>query len=124
VAKIKYRYVPPGNHRTLHAERDIRTFKEHFIATRAGVDPSFPANMWDELLDQVDLTLNILRPCMGLRMRTIRLHAEPHWPRRCESTCLRVSKRSNIVRRPCRNSMEALQMIQSVDTVDAQLPSL
>jgi hypothetical protein len=33
VAKIKYRYVPPGNHRTLHAERDIRTFKEHFIAT-------------------------------------------------------------------------------------------
>jgi hypothetical protein len=63
VAKIKYRYVPHGNHRTLHAERDIRTFKDHFIATRAGVDPSLPANMWDELLDQVDLTQNILQPC-------------------------------------------------------------
>lgn len=63
VAKIKYRYVPPGNHRTLHAERDIRTWKNHFIATRAGVDKSFPANQWDSLLDQVDLTLNILRPC-------------------------------------------------------------
>lgn len=63
VAKIKYRYVPPGNHRTLHAERDIRTFKNHFVACRAGVDKSFPANLWDELLDQVDLTLNVLRPC-------------------------------------------------------------
>lgn len=63
VAKIKYRYVPPGNHRTLHAERDIRTWKNHFIATRAGADKSFPPNMWDSLLDQVDLTLNILRPC-------------------------------------------------------------
>ena len=63
VAKIKYRLVPPGNHRTLHAERDIRTWKNHFIATRAGVDKSFPTNQWDALLDQVDLTLNLLRPC-------------------------------------------------------------
>lgn len=61
VAKLKHRYVAPGNHRTLHAERDIRTWKNHFIATRAGTDPSFPKDMWDELLDQVDLTLNLLR---------------------------------------------------------------
>ena len=69
VAKITYNYVPPGNHRTLHAERDIRTWKNHFIATRAGVDKSFPANLWDSLLDQVDLTLNLLRPC-GLIQNT------------------------------------------------------
>ena len=60
-AKLGYHYAPPGNHRTLHAERDIRTWKNHFIATRAGADPSFPKDLWDEVLDQVDLTLNLLR---------------------------------------------------------------
>ena len=63
VAKTKFTYVAPGNHRTLHAERDIRTWKGHFKATRAGVDKNFPANLWDELLPHVDMTLNILRPC-------------------------------------------------------------
>ena len=63
VAKASFNYVPPGNHRTLHAERDIRTWKGHFKATRAGTDKSFPANLWDELLPHVDMTLNILRPC-------------------------------------------------------------
>ena len=61
VAKVHYRYVPPGNHRTNHAERDIRTWKNHYTSVIAGVDPSFPKDMWDELLDQVDLTLNVLR---------------------------------------------------------------
>ena len=63
VAKATFNYVPPGNHRALHAERDIRTWKGHFKATRAGTDKSFPANLWDELLPHVDMTLNILRPC-------------------------------------------------------------
>ena len=62
-AKTTFHYVPPGNHRTLHAERDIRTFKGHFKGTRAGVAADFPANLWDELLPHIDMTLNILRPC-------------------------------------------------------------
>ena len=61
VAKLRYRYVPPGNHRTNHAERDIRTWKNHYTAVMAGADTSFPKNLWDELLDQVDLTLNLMR---------------------------------------------------------------
>lgn len=56
-------YAPPGNHRTLHAERDIRSWKNHFAALLAGVDPGFPKHLWDELLDHADLTLNMLRPC-------------------------------------------------------------
>ena len=59
--KINHKYVAPGNHRTLHAERDIRTWKNHYISTLAGVDPSFPKNLWDLLLPFIDMTLAILR---------------------------------------------------------------
>ena len=64
VAKVTFQYVAPGNHRTLHAERDIRTYKNHLIATRAGVDKDFPKDLWDELLPHTTMTLNILRPCL------------------------------------------------------------
>ena len=66
VAKIPFKFVPPGNHRTLHVERDIRTWKNQFISTRAGADPKFKDYLWDELLPHVDMTLNILRPCLAV----------------------------------------------------------
>jgi len=47
--------VPPDTHRRNHAERAIQTFKSHFISILAGVDPSFPMNLWDRLIPQ---TLN------------------------------------------------------------------
>jgi len=53
--------VPPGQHRRNRAERAIRTFKNHFISILAGVDPSFPANLWSDLLPQAELTINLLR---------------------------------------------------------------
>ena len=43
------------------AERAIRTFKNHFIAGLCSTDPSFPVYLWDELLPQALLTLNLLR---------------------------------------------------------------
>ncbi len=39
--------VPPDTHRRNLAERAIQTFKSHFIAILAGVDESFPMNLWD-----------------------------------------------------------------------------
>ena len=42
--------VPPDTHRRNLAERAIQTFKSHFIAILAGVDPSFPMNLWDRLV--------------------------------------------------------------------------
>jgi hypothetical protein len=54
--------VPPHQHRRNKAERAIRTFKNHFIAALAGVDPSFPMAAWNELIPQVEATLNMLRP--------------------------------------------------------------
>jgi hypothetical protein len=53
--------VPPGQHRRNRAERAIRTFKNHFISILAGADPSFPANLWSELIPQAELTINLLR---------------------------------------------------------------
>ncbi len=53
--------VPPDNHRRNLAERAIQTFKNHFKAIIAGVDDSFPMKLWDKLLPQTVLTLNLLR---------------------------------------------------------------
>ncbi len=53
--------VPPDTHRRNLAERAIQTFKSHFIAILAGVDEAFPMNLWDRLVPQAVLTLNLLR---------------------------------------------------------------
>ena len=47
-----YQLVPPNIHRRNIAERAIRTFKAHFLSVLAGVDPTFPKFMWDNLLVQ------------------------------------------------------------------------
>jgi hypothetical protein len=57
---IAYQLVPPHCHRRNAAERAIRTFKEHFVAGLSSVDPSFPMHLWDRLLSQAEITLNLL----------------------------------------------------------------
>ena len=56
-----YQLVRPHNHRVLAAERCIRTFKNHFIAGLASTDPKFPFYLWDHLLKQAEITLNLMR---------------------------------------------------------------
>jgi hypothetical protein len=51
----------PTNHRALRAERAIQTYKNHFIATLCTLDPSFPLTLWEDLLPQIEMTLNIMR---------------------------------------------------------------
>jgi hypothetical protein len=58
--QAKLQLVPPDMHRRNQAERAIRTFKAHFLSILAGVDPSFPPYLWDLLLLQAELTLNLL----------------------------------------------------------------
>ena len=60
--KIDFQLVPPHLHRANAAERAIRTWKNHFITILCGLDPRFPLQLWDKLLDQTNLTLNLLRP--------------------------------------------------------------
>jgi hypothetical protein len=65
---IDYQLVPLHCHRRNAAERAIRTFKEHLGDGLSSVDPSFPMHLWDRLLPQAEVTLNILR--------TSRLHPQ------------------------------------------------
>jgi hypothetical protein len=59
--KATFQLVPPDMHRRNQAERAIHTFKDHFLAILAGVDAAFPPYLWDLLLPQTKLTLNLLR---------------------------------------------------------------
>ena len=59
---ISIQYCPPGQHRSLKAERAIRTFKNHFISTLCTVANDFPLTLWDKLLPQAELCLNHLIP--------------------------------------------------------------
>jgi hypothetical protein len=57
---VEYQLVPPHCHHLNAAERAIRTFKEHFVAGLSSEDPTFPLQMWDRLLPQAEITLNLL----------------------------------------------------------------
>ena len=59
--KTAFQLVPPEMHQRNREERAIWTFKDHFLAILAGVDPAFPPYLWDLLLPQAELTLNLLR---------------------------------------------------------------
>jgi hypothetical protein len=58
---ITFQLVPPYSHRRNAAERAIRSFKYHFIAGLCYTDKSFPMHLWDRLLPQAVITLNMLR---------------------------------------------------------------
>ncbi len=59
--KLAMELVPPGCHRQNAAEVAIRNFKTHFLSVLAGVADDFPENLWDRLLPQTEITLNLLR---------------------------------------------------------------
>ena len=59
--KCDYQLVLPNVHQSSAAERAIRTFKEHFLALLADIDPDFTKYLWEKLPPQTDLTLDLLR---------------------------------------------------------------
>jgi hypothetical protein len=58
---ITFQLVPPYSHIRNSAERAIRSFKDHLIAGLCSTDKSFPIHLWDRLLPQAVITLNMLR---------------------------------------------------------------
>jgi hypothetical protein len=58
---ITFQLVRPYIHRQNSAERAIRSFKDHLIAEFCSTDKSFPMYLWDRLLQQAVITLNMLR---------------------------------------------------------------
>jgi hypothetical protein len=57
--KLTLELVPPGCHRRNAAEVAIRNFKSHFLSVLAGVADDFPPSLWDKLLPQTEITLNL-----------------------------------------------------------------
>ena len=53
--------TPASQHRTNKAERSIRSFKNHFISSMAGVDEDSPVDLWSDYTNQIEETLNLLR---------------------------------------------------------------
>ena len=53
--------VPPGYHKRNAAKVAIRNFKAHFLSILAGVADDFPLQLWDQLLPQAEVTINLLR---------------------------------------------------------------
>jgi hypothetical protein len=58
---ITFQLVSPYSHRRNSAERVIRSFKDHLIAGLCSTDKSFTMHLWDRLLPQAVITLNMLR---------------------------------------------------------------
>jgi hypothetical protein len=58
---ITFQFVPPYSHRRNSAERAVISFKDHLIAGLCSTDKSFPMHLWDRLLPQAVMTINMLR---------------------------------------------------------------
>ena len=58
---LKYQLVPPSNHISNNVERVIQTFKNHFIAELCSLDKGFHIQLWDILIQQATISLNLPR---------------------------------------------------------------
>ena len=58
---IKYQLFPPSNHREKNAERSIQTLKKIFKAVLCSVDKKFHLQLWDILLQQATISLDLIR---------------------------------------------------------------
>ena len=58
---VEFQLVLPDMHRRNAAERAIWSFKAHFLPIPGGVASDFLHNLWDLLLPETEMTLNMLR---------------------------------------------------------------
>jgi hypothetical protein len=58
--KLDMELVPPGCHRRNAAKIAICNFKAHFLSILASVADNFPPNLWDWLLPQTKITINLI----------------------------------------------------------------
>jgi hypothetical protein len=76
--KLTLELVPPGCHRCNAAEVAICNFKSHFLSILAGVADNFPPSLWNRLLPQIKITLNLL--CQSNALPNILAYAHLRGP--------------------------------------------
>jgi len=57
---VDFQLVPPHVHHRNATDHAIQMFKNHFIASLCSTNKNFPLHLWDHLLPQAELTLNLL----------------------------------------------------------------
>eukprot|EP00804_Cyclotella_cryptica_P018466 CCRYP_004311-RB/>CCRYP_004311-RB protein AED:0.26 eAED:0.22 QI:0/-1/0/1/-1/1/1/0/535 len=72
--KMTYALVPPGCHHRNAAEVAIRNFKSHFLSILARVANDFPMKLWDKLLPQAEITINLLQQSNATSMISAYTH--------------------------------------------------
>ena len=73
---MTYELTSADDHSRNIAEKAIKTFKDHFIAIMWGTDDVFLMHLWDRLLPQAEMTLNMFRP--SRLVPAISAHAHLH----------------------------------------------
>ena len=58
---MEYELVPKGQHRRNIAEKAIQTWKATAIGVFSGMDPKCPLYLWDLMLPQIDMQVNLQR---------------------------------------------------------------
>jgi len=61
MCKFNMELVPPGCHQPNAVEVAIHNFKAHFLSILAGVADDFPPSLWDWLLPQTEITINLIQ---------------------------------------------------------------
>jgi hypothetical protein len=59
--KFEMELVLPGCYQRNAAKMAIRNFKAHFLSILAGITNDFPSSLWDQLLPQTEITINLIR---------------------------------------------------------------
>ena len=59
--KVDYQIVSPNTHLCNAAGRAICTFKARLLSILAGIAEDFPLNLWNMLIPQTEMMLNLLR---------------------------------------------------------------
>ena len=58
----KNQLAPPDVHKQHAHERDIRIWKNHLVSCISVTDKMYPMHLWYRLLEQTEITLNMLMP--------------------------------------------------------------
>ena len=59
--ELEYELLPKGQNRRNISERALQTWRSHTIGALSGVSENSPLSLWDELLSQLDMQVNLLR---------------------------------------------------------------
>jgi hypothetical protein len=80
--KLDMELVPPGCHRCNAAKVAIHNFKAHFLSVLDRVANDFPPNLWDWLLPQTEITINLIQQSNATPMHIL---ADPFTTMKCHS---------------------------------------